>query len=180
MQAFTANLDGEREWKKFYNSVPMEARSRYHRLNVFFDGPEPNIDDLSSLKDLKQLAHNSITSSIQATLVKDSIYASIFYFELDDVPHFVNGNFQCQGTIFCRLTLDHQGRENLYHTLIGASSFFLVSGRPVACVESIPKGVPPFRRRVYFTAESMDEEVCILIRGITSKLRMISGLPKTL
>ena len=53
VQAFTANLDGEREWKKFYNSVPMEARSRYHRLNVFFNGPEPNINNLSLLKDLK-------------------------------------------------------------------------------------------------------------------------------
>jgi len=53
VQAFIANLDGEREWKKFYNSVPMEARSQYHHLNVFFDGLEPNINNLSLLKDLK-------------------------------------------------------------------------------------------------------------------------------
>jgi len=64
VQAFIANLDREREWKKFYNSVPIEARSQYYHLNVFFNGPEPNINNLSSLKDLKQLAHNSITSSI--------------------------------------------------------------------------------------------------------------------
>ena len=74
--------------------MPIEARSRYHCLNVFFNSPKPNIDDLSSLKDLKQLAHNSITSSIQATLVKDSIYTSIFYFKLNNVPHFINNNFQ--------------------------------------------------------------------------------------
>ncbi|OCL00304.1 uncharacterized protein K441DRAFT_535424, partial [Cenococcum geophilum 1.58] len=50
---FMANLDGEREWKKFYNSVPMKARSRYYYLNAFFNGPEPNINNLSLLKDLK-------------------------------------------------------------------------------------------------------------------------------
>ena len=47
VQAFTANLDGEREWKKFYNSVPIEARSQYHRFNVFFNGLKLNIDNLS-------------------------------------------------------------------------------------------------------------------------------------
>jgi len=48
-----ANLDREREWKKFYNSVLIEARSQYHHFNIFFNGPEPNINDLSLLKDLK-------------------------------------------------------------------------------------------------------------------------------
>ncbi|OCK97013.1 uncharacterized protein K441DRAFT_549581, partial [Cenococcum geophilum 1.58] len=51
--AFIANLDREREWKKFYNSVLIKARSQYHRLNAFFNGPEPNINNLSLLKDLK-------------------------------------------------------------------------------------------------------------------------------
>jgi hypothetical protein len=50
----------------------------------------------------------------------------------------------------------------------------------VAYIESILKGVLLFRRRVYFTIESIDKEVCILIRGIISKLRIISGLLKTL
>ncbi|OCK91868.1 uncharacterized protein K441DRAFT_573009, partial [Cenococcum geophilum 1.58] len=72
------------------------------------------------------------------------------------------------------------GRENLYYTLIGTSSFFLIFRRLVAYIESILKGVPLFRRRIYFTIESIDEEVYILIRGIISKLRVISGLPKTL
>jgi hypothetical protein len=90
-----ANLNREKEWKKLLNSVPMEVCSRYHYLNVFFNGLELNINDLSSLKDLKQLVYNFITFSIQATLVKDLIYTSIFYFKLDDVPYFINSNFQC-------------------------------------------------------------------------------------
>ena len=71
----------------------MEARSRYHYLNIFFNGPEPNINNLSLLKDLKQLVYNSITSSMQATLVKDLIYTSIFYLKLNNIPYFVNSNF---------------------------------------------------------------------------------------
>jgi hypothetical protein len=44
--------------------VPIEARSQYYRLNIFFNGLEPNINNLSLLKDLKQLVYNSIISSI--------------------------------------------------------------------------------------------------------------------
>jgi hypothetical protein len=73
----------------------MEVYSQYHYLNVFFNSLEPNINNLSSLKDLKQLVYNSIISSIQATLVKNLIYIFIFYFKLDDVPYFINNNFQC-------------------------------------------------------------------------------------
>ena len=50
----------------------------------------------------------------------------------------------------------------------------------MAYIESIPKGVLLFRQCVYFTTESIDEKVYILIRGITSKLKIISRLPKTL
>ena len=50
----------------------------------------------------------------------------------------------------------------------------------MAYIESIPKGVPLFRRHIYFTAESINKEVYILIRGIISKLRIISRLLKTL
>ena len=74
--------------------MPIEARSQYHRLNAFFNSPEPNINNLFLLKDLKQLAYNSITSSMQATLVKDLIYTSIFYLKLNNIPHFINSNFQ--------------------------------------------------------------------------------------
>jgi hypothetical protein len=119
-------------------------------------------------------------SSIQATLIKDLIYTSIFYFKLNNVPYFINSNFQCQKTIFYHLTFDHQGRENFYYTLIGASSFFLIFRRLVAYIEFILKGVPLFKQCVYFTAESIDKEVYILIKGITSKLRIINKLPKIL
>jgi hypothetical protein len=50
----------------------------------------------------------------------------------------------------------------------------------VAYIESILKGVLLFRRRIHFTAESIDEKVYILIRGIISKVRIISRLLKTL
>jgi hypothetical protein len=50
----------------------------------------------------------------------------------------------------------------------------------VAYIESILRGVLLFRRRIYFTIKSVDKEVCILIRGIISKLKIISRLLKTL
>ena len=50
----------------------------------------------------------------------------------------------------------------------------------MAYIESILKSIPLFRQCIYFTTESIDKEVYILIRGIISKLRIISRLLKTL
>ncbi|OCL03051.1 FabD/lysophospholipase-like protein [Glonium stellatum] len=169
-----------RAFIKFINTIPVNSRKRYYRLNVFFYGAEPDINDVSSLDYLKQLAQKLITSSKQAALVRDSIYASMFCFEFDNMPQYIDGVFQCHRSIFCRLPLDRRGKENLYCDLIQNSACFLVYGRPVACAVSVPKGVPSYRCRIHFNADSMNEKVYISIRGVTSRPQVISGLPKTL
>jgi len=52
--------------------------------------------------------------------------------------------------------------------------------RLVPCVQTVPKGMPPFRRRVEFTLKSMEDEVQILIQGLTTQPTRISGMPKPL
>jgi hypothetical protein len=173
-------LDSEKAWVDFYSTLPMDWRPRYHRLNVEIIGPEPSIDDIASLDHLRQLAETSVACNREAVLVQDSIYASLFYFELENDPEFNDGAFQCYGSIFCRLSMDRDGREALYHKLLKTSSYFLVSGRPVACADAVPKGVPLFRRRIHLGIANMDDVVCISLRGITSTPKMISGLPMTL
>ena len=174
---FMRDLDGERAWKEVNNTLSATSRARYHRLNLVLKGEEPQIDDVSVMSPLKEQAKSFIGFSAEAELVRDSLYASMFYFEPDDVPWFTGDVFVCVGHMFCRLDLDRRGREALYDRLASTSSFFLVGGRPVPCVQTVPRCLPPFKRRIQFTVKALAEELYISIRGITTRPRTISGLP---
>jgi hypothetical protein len=178
---YMQSLDGEYAWKRFYNSLPQKVRHRFHRLNVRFKGAEPCLDDADSMPALKSQVPEAICgmeNDIRAVL--DAMLATIFYFELDGPPAFLDGLFQATGYIYCRLDLPEQGRRYLYSELLDTSSWFLIQGSPVACVGSVPKSAPPFKRRIVFSVEALTDVVAISIRGITSAPKLISGFPTTL
>jgi hypothetical protein len=174
--AFLERIDGEREWWRFRNSLPKDVRQHFYRLNIVLPGKEPSIDDISSIPSLKTETEDFLANNPgYMTNVLDSIYASLFYFELDSLPVFTDGVYFCNGSVHCRLNLDSDGRLALYRWLIKVTAYFLVNGRPIACVDTVPKGVPPFRCRIQFTAADLGEEIGISVRGITSKPTLISG-----
>lgn len=179
-QSFMRNLDGEDAWKRFFNSLPTSIRSRFHRLNITFDGPEPGLDDVTKIPELKDKVSRTIydtPSILDATL--DSIYASMFYFELTDVTLAETGGHYCTGTIFCRLDLPTDGLRYLYNRLYQTNSHFLILGRPIKCVDGVPVNARPFCRYAVFHVEKMEDVVSITIRGITKTQKSISGFPTT-
>ena len=175
------NLDGEDAWKRFFNSLRPEVRHRYHRLNVQFPGPEPSLDSAFEIPDLKANVLQSLEGN-KATIqsILDGLIASLFYFELDELPLPTKDGFLCSGSIFCRLNLPKHGLRHLYNQLLAKSSWFLIQGDPVSCVQSIPQGLPPFRKQANFQVKRLDELVTFSIRGITHTIKSISGFPTTL
>jgi hypothetical protein len=175
------NLNGEDAWVRFYNSLDPRVRPRYHRLNVKFTGPEPSLDDAKQIPSLKAVALRKIDEDkITLTSVVDSMLASMFYFELDAIPILDGEDYLCLGYIHCRLDLPVKGLRYLYNQLLETSSWFLIQGSPIPCVQFIPKGLPPFKRRVNFRVESMDEVIAFSLGGITSTVRPLSGFPTSL
>ncbi|CAI6336998.1 unnamed protein product [Periconia digitata] len=178
---FMRSLDGEDAWRKFYNNRPASTRGRYHRLNVRFSSHEPQLDDVSSLTQLKSQATEAICSTHNDIgLIIDTIKASMFYFELDSMPQFSGSTYNVSGFILCRLDLSVPGRQHLYQNLLDTASWFVVQGNPTRCVDKIPKGWPPFKCRIKFNVESIDEDVYISVRGLTNATHLISGFPTTL
>ena len=174
------SLDGEEAWKKFRNTIPAKQRDRFCRLNLELKGAEPRLDDVSSIPSLKSQATEAICSTENdIRTIIDNMKATIFYFELDSLPTYANGQYQATGFIFCRLDLPSEGRRHLYLQLVETSSWFIVQGQPFACVESIPQSLPPFKRRVRFAVDAPNDIVSISIRGITSASKLISGFPTT-
>jgi hypothetical protein len=177
---YMRSLDGEYVWEKFIQTIPPPFRHRYHRLNITFQGPEPQLDDVASIGQLKSQTNASLQRNATLLAAMDAIWASIFYLELEDLPIIVNGHYQCVGHLCCRLRAPPQGRKFLYAKLFETSSWFIIQGRPTPCVPALPRAFPPFKRRVQFEVDSLDECISISLRGITSKPAVISGLPSSL
>ena len=180
-KSFMRSLHGEAAWTRFFNSLPLASRPRYHRLNIQLTGPEPSLDDATKIPQLKASVSRTIDTDKETIIaVVDAIIASMFYFELDSLPEINSKGYSCSGFIFCRLDLPAAGRRYLYKRLVESSSWFLIQGNPVSCVHTVPKGLPPFRRRVTFHADSLEENIAFSIRGITSTPKHLSGFPTSL
>ncbi|CAN9363471.1 unnamed protein product [Alternaria alternata] len=139
------------------------------------------LDDAKQIPSLKAAVIRQLEED-KATLtpVVDSMLASMFYFELDALPIPDGNGYLCLGYIHCRLDLPVGGLRYLYDRLLETSSWFLVQGSPIQCVQFIPRGPPPFKRRINFRVESMDEVIAFSLGGITSTTTLISGFPTRL
>ena len=179
-KTFMISLDGEKLWNELANTLPKGMRERLHRLNVTLDDRYLSMDDVRNIDALKDLADSYANSSGHFENIYDSIFASMFYFELEDIPEYTNEGVVCVGNIFCRIDLPRSGRKYLYYQLRDASAFFMVNGRPYQCVASVPRYLPPFKRRVEFILENPQDAVAISIRNATWRPRLISRQPTTL
>jgi hypothetical protein len=181
LKSWMNELDAQKSYDQFINSLPATSRPRYHRLNTQFHGPEPGLDDALKIPEMKE----SVTRTIELEEgkindVHDAIIGSIFYFALDGPPVPEHRGIMCSGYIHCRADLPPNGLRYLYEWLQQTSSWFLIQGNPTECVGRIPKTLPPFKKRIAFCVESESELITMSIRGITSTSQTISGFPTTL
>jgi hypothetical protein len=180
-QSYLRTLDSEEAYRRFYNSLPVNSRYRYHRLNVRFSGPEPFLDDAEKIPELKENFNVMIrdTQSLLLSVI-DSMLAAMFYFELDGPPALESSEYICTGHIFCRLDLPKEGLRELYIRVRDTSLWFLIQGCSVSCSQGVPTGIPPFKRRVDFVVKTRDKLISFCLRGITSVSKPISGFSTTL
>lgn len=177
-QTFMESLDGEKIWQDLINSLPESNHAKFHRLNLPIRGGEPLLDDVTAMQDLKCQTTTFLQSPNVTTDILDSLFASIFYFEFDGMPCWQGSLYTCTGNVFCRLRLPLKGRKALQEMLVRTSSYFLVLGEPVRCVERTVANPPLFKKQVKFTLKTLEDTVGITLRGATSRPRTISGLSK--
>ncbi len=101
-RSFMLLLDGQRTWNELWNSLSLDTRDRYHRLNTEFDGPEPQLGDIRAMNNLEQQTKTSAITSKSLAPCADNLIASLFYLELDGVPTFDRSFYRCQAHICCR------------------------------------------------------------------------------
>ncbi|KAH0542474.1 hypothetical protein FGG08_003145 [Glutinoglossum americanum] len=184
LHSFLQNIDGEKAWRRFKNTLSSDIEDRYHRINISFDGPGPDLDDVSMIGKLKEQATQWIRTDChpQAVTAADYLLASLFYFELDGMPVYRENQFECTGQILCRLHGSSPGLIGLTRRLISTSATFLIGGRPITCFD-LPEApltcFSQFKKKVQFTVLNTHDIIDITIKGITMQPRHISGFPRT-
>lgn len=178
-KTFMVSIDGEKAWHEVLNTVSSHSKTRLHRLNLSLEDRYLSLDDVNNITHLQEQALAQYRTSNQLEVICNSILASMFYFELDDIPAYHSMGIACKGTIYCRLDLPFKGRQALYSYLKERNAFFLVNGRPLRAVDAIPKYAPPLRKKVVLHVTSYEDTVGISLRHSTMPPLLISGLPKT-
>jgi hypothetical protein len=177
---YMCHLDSQEQWNTFIRCVPAKLRPRFHRLNVSLPSPEPALDDVTAINQLKCAASKYIESESTVQVAKNTMFASLFYLEVDNFRKMKNGMYRCSATIHCRLPLGFNERKKFYQTLLRKHALFLVNGQSIPCVQSLPSGFPIFRRGIDLLLKSMTDRIQVSITGITSEPTVISGMPTQL
>lgn len=108
-----------------------ETHPRYHRLDFKFDGPEPRLDDTSSMSELTSKVQADHTLSNAVRNIARCMIASLFYFKLDSLPERVKGKHVGTGRIQCVVRRSNPAFRPLLDQLSRRSAVFYANGEPV-------------------------------------------------
>jgi hypothetical protein len=98
--------------------------SRYHRLDIEFDGPLPRLDNIQSIHELQKRAQEDDSVSKVIDNIARSAIASLFYFELDSKPGKYDKEYIGVGSIFCTIRQSDPAFQLLLDQLSSATFYF--------------------------------------------------------
>ncbi|KAM9874547.1 hypothetical protein VDGL01_11377 [Verticillium dahliae] len=111
-----------------------QMRSRYHRLNVHFEGDEPMLDSATSMPEMGRKARNDPSLAEPIAHLCRCMVASLFYFELDALPERLGGRYIGTGTILCTIRRSEQGFQELFSLMSDNSAQIVVNDMPLSAV----------------------------------------------
>jgi hypothetical protein len=152
-----------------------EDNSNVHRVDLELDGEEPRLDDTSRMRELKEVVQNDSSLTLKIMSLAQKMIASLFYFELENMPTRMNGVVTCTGSIFCFLNHQSPAYPVLMRQILEGPACFFLNSQPVSNTHneiehSRDSGV--FRIRISVITNNFS----ISLRTPTSKSE-ISGSP---
>ena len=174
------SMDGDQTFREEAGESSNRGRASFHRLNFVISSRYQGLDDPTVIESLQSQAMRYLQCGQDLTSAVDALYASMFYFELSKMPKRVQGAYVCEGLIYCRLDMPSEGRQSFYTQLRERRAYFLVNGQHHACVDSIPRSLPPYQKLIRFTIDELDDRLIITLGNAVDRARNISGLPTTI
>lgn len=115
------------------NRQIFHSNPRYLRLDAKLDGPEPRLDSLDSMDALEsQVLEDESLAERSEEFAKRAV-ASLFYFELAQRTDCLDGKYEGQGYILCKLCPSHTAFEPLMNYLDRAGAGFYLNNDRITC-----------------------------------------------
>ncbi|XRM38736.1 hypothetical protein ABZX51_002133 [Aspergillus tubingensis] len=165
-------MDGVEAFKEGLNHVPHPLRTRIFRLDHAL-ADLPRLDDVTRVAELAKEPYTVPDELVRAVL------ATCFFFELDEGPTRVPGQYVCRGSVLCAR---REPRRILERVLVEFSGAELQTGRGEHLGRSDDDDgcmvCGYYRKKVRFHVASLDEEISIMLKG-SSGQQPIGGFPAT-
>ncbi|KAF9890703.1 hypothetical protein FE257_005569 [Aspergillus nanangensis] len=166
-------MDGTEVYKEDLYHVPHATRLRTLRLDHPLDGHLPRLDDIGQLTALTRRSYWVPDELVRAVL------ATCFFFELDEAPTMVRGQYHCRRSILCARPQARRIIERVLVEFLGAKVGTLRGDE----LDRLSKNdgctvCGYYQKRIRFCVGSLDEDVTILFTG-SSHQHPIGGFPAT-
>ncbi len=122
-------ITGRRTWDDFRSSVKRSpGTDRHLRLDITFNGPEPGLDDVEVIPELKAMVRSNKHLSQAIDEISRRILASLFYFELEAIPKRNNAGVVGSGHILCLKKKSSPALDAIINKVTQLSAKFVVNG----------------------------------------------------
>jgi hypothetical protein len=165
---------------KFRSRFREGRKEQYFRLDFEFDDPEPALDDVTRMQEVKAAARSAVYGSKELGRLARCVVAELFIFELEPGFRKEKGQYLCVGRIFCRLRANGTALGMLLNQLTTSSAKFLFEGRPLGGSlkdGSYLDGDGNFNKRVAFEIHDRRSPISILLQDGSLQPCSISGSP---
>lgn len=95
-----SSLDSEKAWRDFAERLsvfPSAERDRYRRFNIELDEAPPKLDDVESMKELRNIVKKQWNWDERISYTAQQLIATSFYFEKAKVESSKDHSFTCTG-----------------------------------------------------------------------------------
>lgn len=130
IRAFWKLGDSDRAWKQLLSQQTIEnSKSGFFRFDVKFPGAEPHLDDLSKMEEIEEAAQETMLQSPELNDLVSRIRAELFVFTLDGdaIPYRADNQYECTGSISCRLRANTAAFDALMTQLNGEAAFLQIN-----------------------------------------------------
>lgn len=179
-RSFMSILNGKRAWKNLTNRLNDNIKTDYFRFNIFISPKETFIENPNHMNDLRKCVHllfHGLENRINAT---SALLTANFYFELQTIPNFENGNYACHGIIRCRNDCDQVLKFfEIYYSvqsefLINASFFEQLSSSDICT------NCHTYAKKTNFYVKQLEDIVTIKLKLNAHDRRKISEFSRSM
>ena len=175
---FSRSMHGQNSYATVINNLEEHVRGNYFRMNLSLETKEPALDDADKIPELRRQVRSQLTYQNDCTAIARALWASRFYFKLDDIPKYHLGTYQCRGSILCQSTCPPALIRHIKIKFPNAR--FMFNSESVLgnlALEPCCSGCGHFSKLITFDIRHKDESIQLFSSTINSSVAILTDFP---